>query len=105
MPRPSVFSDEWRACQREHYKQTVRTGDVRRRAQLADALRSTGFSEAELSEMYLRATMHVDDLPDDFVPDLETLEAQRQERGMQPHPDECTCPSCVPPITPNTTNP
>ncbi len=96
MPRPSIFDDEWRACQREYYKHTVRAGDSRRRAQMADALRSVGFSEEELSALYLAATMHVDDMPDDFLPDLDSLEALRQQRARQPHPDECMCPSCVP---------
>lgn len=96
MPRPSVFADEWRDCQREHYKHTIRAGDAGRRAQMADALRSTGFSEAELSALYVAATMHVDDMPDEFVPDLEVLEAERRQRALQPHPDECMCPSCVP---------
>lgn len=96
MPRPSIFADEWRDCQREHYKRTVRAGDAERRTQMADAMRRTGFSEAELSALYVAATMHVDDVPDGFVPDLDSLEAQRRQRAFQPHPDECTCPSCVP---------
>lgn len=98
MSKPSVFGSEWRDCLREHYKQIVRTGDVRRRAETADALRQAGFSDAELSGLYVAATMHVDAVPDDFIPDLETLEARRQQREMQPHPNECVCPSCVPEI-------
>lgn len=96
MPKPSIFGDEWRKCQREHYKHTMRTGDARRRAEIADALRSTGFGEGELADLYIAATMHVDDLPDDFVPDLDALEAQRRQIAQRPHPDECTCPSCIP---------
>lgn len=93
-PGPSPFDAQWRACQREHYKHAVRHGSAQRRAATADAMRATGVGEAELSELYLQATMHVDDVPDDFVPDLATLERERLQRELQPHPDECACPSC-----------
>lgn len=88
--RHSVFRGEWHAQQEAHYRYVVRTGDSQRREHIKQVMRDLGYSEEEIAQLYMQATMHVDDMPDDFVPDLETLEALRDD----PHPNECQCPAC-----------
>ncbi len=92
-PGPSIFSDEWRAQQEAHYQYVIRTGNAKRRNDIKQVMRDLGYDEQEIAQLYMQATMHVDDMPDDFVPDLETLEALRDE----PHSNECRCPSCSDP--------
>ncbi len=89
----SVFSDEWRQCLREQYKNVVRAGDNITLPSLTDVMQQVGFTEDELRQLALATTLHVDDLPDEFVPDLEIL--QPAEQTFQPHPLECQCPECV----------
>lgn len=93
----SIFADEWRACLIEHYKMAVRTGNRAKREEARQTMQDAGFSEEELSQLYLESTMHVDDVPDDFVPDLVNLESERFLRE-QSHPLECVCPRCNPPL-------
>ncbi len=97
--RSSVFSDEWRRCLAEHYKYVIRTQDKGTEETLIPRLYQMGFSEDELRTLYMEATMHVDDLPEDFTPDLERVIPQEStapaEATFQPHPAECTCPSCM----------
>lgn len=88
MPEKSIFHDEWRNCLQAHYKTFVREEylpQTDRKAHARDALEKVlhqvGFSDDELHELYVRATMRVDDVPD-FVP---TFEA---------HPAECQCAVC-----------
>jgi hypothetical protein len=73
MAGKSPFADDWRDCLRAHFMHVIRTNDVRTEPTLTGVLLNAGFTEAELRELKLMATMHVDDVPADFVPDLEIL--------------------------------
>jgi len=76
LPGPSVFADEWRACLRAHYMHVIRERDTATERTLVDVLRRIGFTEAELAELRVLATMHVDQVGADFSPDLEVLAAR-----------------------------
>lgn len=99
--RPSVFGDEWRRCLREHYKYVAQKQDKRTEASLTPILNRFGFTEDELKQLYIEATMRAEDMPDDFVPDMqqagaENVEAkQTVEPSFQVHPAECNCPGCM----------
>lgn len=94
MPQPSFFAAEWRACLAEQYQQVVRGSNRAQRDDYAQTLRDAGFSESEIAQLYLDATLRQEDLPAGFVPDLALLEETRAALG--PHPDECACPRCQP---------
>lgn len=97
----AVFADEWRRCLRAHYMHAIRHNDRVNLRSLVPVLQHLGFTEAELAELRVQATMHVDDVSEDFVPDLDILQAQPQppapsdQGDFQPHPLECQCPRCV----------
>ncbi|MEQ8672039.1 MAG: hypothetical protein RLP44_07870 [Aggregatilineales bacterium] len=97
----SVFSESWRECLREHYKQVVRNDDFVTKRSLVPVLHHVGFTEDELRQLEIMATMRADGLPEDFVPDLEILAEKPEpltataEAPFQPHPLECQCPQCV----------
>lgn len=91
MNRQSPFSEEWRSCLREHYKQTVRENDRATLETLSGVMNSVGFREDDLKALYLEATMRTEDMPDGFVPPLDLLEQPLPNR----HPAECQCPQCV----------
>jgi hypothetical protein len=99
--RPSVFGDEWRRCLREHYKYVAKNQDKRTEASLTPIMNRFGFTEDELKHLYIEATMRADQMPDDFVPDMqqhgvENVEVkQTVELSFQVHPAECNCPSCM----------
>ncbi len=97
--RSSVFSGEWRRCLAEHYKYVIRNQDKGTEETLVPRLYESGFSEDELRVLYLEATMHVDDIPENFIPDARRATPQDSsvalETTFQPHPAECTCPSCM----------
>ncbi|NWF70144.1 MAG: hypothetical protein HXY40_13750 [Chloroflexi bacterium] len=71
---PSVFADEWRDCLRAHYMHVVRTQDTVTLKSLLSVMHEAGFGEDELRALQVRATMHVDEIGADFVPDLEILQ-------------------------------
>lgn len=76
MPGPSPFAGHWRASLREQYLYIVRIGDKRTEATLrALMIAQLGFSENDLRELYIRATMHVDAVGADFVPDADFVRA------------------------------
>lgn len=87
----SPFADEWRACLREHYKQTVRENDRATLETLTGVMIQVGFREDELRDLTLEASMRAEDVADDFVPNLDILTPHMANR----HPAECRCPSCV----------
>lgn len=70
----NVFADEWRACLRAHYMHVVRIGDRVTEPTLRMVMHDAHFSDEELAELRVRATMHVDDVGADFVPDLNALQ-------------------------------
>lgn len=64
----SIFGDDWRACLREQYMQVVRIGDAVTLPTITLVMHEVGFTDDELAELRIRATMRADDMPDDFVP-------------------------------------
>jgi len=76
MANISIFSDEWRECLRAHYTTVVRNQDKVTEKTLRGVMHEAGFSDAELRELTVRATMRVEDVDADFVPDLQVLEAE-----------------------------
>lgn len=94
----SVFEDEWRACLREQYKYVIRNGDHVTLRSLVPVLHEVGFTDDELAQLRIEATLRTEDVPDDFVPDLEILHTEPPapiDQVFQPHPLECQCPSCI----------
>lgn len=96
----TVFADEWRRCLREQYKYVIRNNDRVTRPSLTDVLHSVGFTNEELRQLELEATMRVEDMPDDFMPDLEILNERavvpvEDNKDFVPHPLECQCPACI----------
>lgn len=76
---PSVFNDDWRACLREQYMYVVRTNETKTQQSLAELMiHDLNFTDAELAELRVLATMHVDDVAEDFVPDLEVLNVETE---------------------------
>ncbi|MBL8117423.1 MAG: hypothetical protein J0L63_03895 [Anaerolineae bacterium] len=72
----NVFEAEWRACLEAHYVYVVRNHDTVTEPSLTLVMKNAHFTDAELAELRVRATMHVDDVGADFVPDLDVLEAE-----------------------------
>lgn len=64
----SVFADDWRACLREHYMHVVRTGDRVTLPSLTLVMHEVGFTDGDLAELRVLATMRADDMPADYVP-------------------------------------
>ena len=89
MDQRSVFFDEWLQSLREQYKHVVRSDDRVTLPTLTAVMQKVGFREEELRQLRLESTMRVDDVADDFVPDLEIL---RDSKTL--HPSECLCPTC-----------
>ncbi|MFN8372073.1 MAG: hypothetical protein U0694_04260 [Anaerolineae bacterium] len=74
----NVFENEWRECLQVHYRDIVRANDQKTLKSLLTVMNEVGFRDEELREMAVLATAHVDDVPDDFVPDLNILEPEAQ---------------------------
>jgi hypothetical protein len=70
------FETEWRDCLRAHYLHVVKSGDVPTEHTLVSVMQQAGFSDADLVELRIRATIRQDDVDEDFVPDFEAIEAQ-----------------------------
>ncbi|RMF79387.1 MAG: hypothetical protein D6737_11595 [Chloroflexi bacterium] len=83
MAGASIFEDEWRECLREQFMYVIRNNDTITEQSLTLVLHEVGFTDDELRELRLRATMHVDDVSDDFVPDFEAV-APPNETGEEP---------------------
>jgi hypothetical protein len=77
MSQASIFADEWRECLRAQYMDVCRRDDRRTGETLTRVMLEIGFTEADLNELRLRATMR--DMPADFVPDIEVMEASAVE--------------------------
>jgi hypothetical protein len=75
----SVFADEWRECLRAHYMHVIRTHDRVTLPSLTYVMYQAGFTEGELAELRVRATLRADQMPADFVPDMNAL--KRDEVG------------------------
>lgn len=89
----SPFDEEWRESLAEQFKHAARLEGKTRRDALRQMLHELGFSEGQLRDLYIDATMHIDDLNADFLPDLDMIE-HRRHRLEKNHPLECACPTC-----------
>jgi|FLYN01.1.fsa_nt_gi hypothetical protein len=74
MPKESIFQDEWRECLRAHFMDVVRRDDQRTLKTLLRVMHDTGFTDDELAELRVRATLRAEDMPDDFVPDIHVFQ-------------------------------
>jgi hypothetical protein len=83
MPGPSPFTDDWRDCLRVHYQQVVRNQDHVTERTLVGVLHEVGFGDSEMAELKVLATVRADEMPADFVPDFEILQAQALEEIQQ----------------------
>jgi hypothetical protein len=70
------FIDEWRECLRSHYIYVIRSGDEATERTLTGVMVQAGFDEKSLIELRIRATMRVEQMDEDFVPDFALLEEQ-----------------------------
>ena len=89
MDQQSVFFEEWMRSLREQYKYVVRKQDKVALPSLTAVLHQVGFTDDELTQLRLEATMRRDDVGADYVPDMAILAGQA-------HPAECRCPQCLP---------
>ena len=91
MPGPSPFANDWRDCLRAHYQHVLRNQDGVTERTLTGVLQSIGFNDGELAGLKVLATLRTDDLPPDFVPDLDLLKAeaiaQLQQAAAPPAPE------------------
>ena len=74
----SIFSQEWRDCLRAHYTTVVRASDHVTEKTLRTVMFEAGFSEDDLRQLYIQATAHVDNVGDDFVPDMDFIEGKAE---------------------------
>jgi hypothetical protein len=74
MPGQDIFADDWRECLRAHYKYIIGSNDKVTEKSLNEVMAKAGFTEAELYEMRLEVTMHVDNSGADYVPDAAVVE-------------------------------
>src|SRR4051794_37941903 len=72
----SIFADEWRNCLRAHFTTVIRNNDKITEKTLRGVMFEAGFTDAELKELTVRATMRVEDVGEDFVPHMKVLEAE-----------------------------
>lgn len=91
----SIFADDWRECLREQYKSVMRKDDRVAQSSLTEVMYGIGFTEDELAQLQIEATMRVEDMPDDFVPEMPVVLPTPEETTFEPHPLECQCPECV----------
>ncbi len=75
MSESSIFAGEWRDCLRAHYVHVVRAQDKLVQRTLISIMHEAGFSDEELRELTIRATMHVDEVGADFVLDAALFES------------------------------
>jgi len=95
----SVFADEWRRCLKEQYKYVIKSQDKLTEQSLITVMHEVGFSERELTQLRVEATMRADEMPDDFMPEMDIHDEPKPEielpQEFKPHPLECQCPACV----------
>ena len=91
----SIFVEDWRECLREQYKSVIRNDDRVALSSLTEVMCDTGFTEDELTQLRIEATMRAEDMPDDYVPDMTTVTVPAEKTTFEPHPLECQCPECI----------
>lgn len=57
MPGKSPFSDDWRQCLKAHYSHVVRVNDYKTKKTLSSVLHGIGYTDKELLDWEIRATM------------------------------------------------
>ncbi len=90
MSKESIFKDEWRECLRAHYMDVVRRDDQITLKSLLRVMRDTGFGDDELAELRVRATLRIEDVPEDFVPDMHIFQVNADvatSPDIAPQPD------------------
>ncbi len=80
------FHEEWRDCLRAHFLYVIQSGDRVTEPSLGLVMLEAGFTEAELAELRVRATLRVEDAPPGFVPDLDALRVY-PAAAPQPEPE------------------
>ncbi|MBW4436546.1 MAG: hypothetical protein KME04_05400 [Pleurocapsa minor GSE-CHR-MK-17-07R] len=80
----SPFSQDWRDCLSAHFRYTVRNHDHATEATVAQILRETGLTDAQIAELKVTAALRVEDLPDGFTPDLDGLAALAEQQAERP---------------------
>ena len=93
MDQQSVFFEEWMRSLREQYKYVIRSQDKVTLPSLTAVLHQVGFTDDELTQLRIEATMHLDDVGADYVADMTILD---KAKVGQAHPAECSCPQCIP---------
>ena len=93
MGQQSVFFEEWIRSLREQYKYVVRNQDQVTLPSLTRVLHQIGFTDDELAQLRIEATMRLDDVGADYVADMTILD---KAKAIQAHPAECSCPQCIP---------
>ncbi len=88
MAEQNIFAEEWRRCLREHYKYVIQEQDTITEQTLAGVLHRVGFTDDDLRQLYMEATIRADELPDHVLPNTQKL-------PYQMHPAECTCAACM----------
>lgn len=88
MAEHNIFAEEWRRCLREHYKYVIRQHDKVTEKTLVGVLHRVGFTDDDLRQLYLEATLRTEDMRGDSLPDLHKL-------PYQMHPAECACAACM----------
>jgi hypothetical protein len=88
MTEQNIFAEEWRRCLREHYKYIIKESDKVTEQTLVTVLHRVGFTENELRQLYMEATIRAEDMSGDVLPDVQKL-------PYQMHPAECTCAACM----------
>ena len=86
------FENDWRECLGIHYMHVVReVANGISPQHNADTLRGVlikaGCSDSELDELFIRATMHADHLPPDYLPELPSA-AATVYAGVELPPDD-----------------
>ena len=80
----SPFSQDWRDCLSAHFRYTVRNHDHATEVTVAQILRETGLTDAQIAELRVTAALRVEDLPDGFTPDLDGLAALAEQQAERP---------------------
>ena len=77
----SVFHEEWLRSLREQYKHIVRNDDRVTLPSLTAVMQRLGFRDDELAQLRIEATMHMDDVGEDFSADMNILNESESIAG------------------------
>jgi hypothetical protein len=80
----SPFNEDWRDCLGAHFRYTVRNHDHATEKTVADILRETGLTDAQIGELRVTAALRTEDLPDGYLPDLDGLAALAEQQAERP---------------------